>query len=281
MKKIVLIFFVFQFIVLSCFAQTINEGFEGSFPPNGWTKQNVGSGIGWNRTTVGTTPIPNLIGGSVIACPNGLTGMAYCTYATGAILPDTISNQWLITPLITNVGSNFSLNFWLAKYGIYNENIQVLVSTSGSQVSDFTDTISTLNRNETDSGWVFYNFSLSDYSNQNIFIAFREFVGNVYFEGAFISLDNVVVGPSSSINDITAENNTISVYPNPAKDFITVNSIATIKSVKVYNTVGQVVIEKLVKDNVAKIAVSELKSGVYFVATETEKGIVTKKINVL
>jgi hypothetical protein len=97
----------------------------------------------------------------------------------------------------------------------------------------------------------------------------------------FVFVDDIKVAQPSSINDITAENNTISVYPNPAKDFITVNSIATIKSVKVYNTVGQVVIEKLVKDNVAKIAISELKSGVYFVATETEKGIVTKKINVL
>lgn len=281
MKKLISIFFVINIFAYSCFSQTINEGFEGGFPPSGWSKQTLGSGTGWNRTTIGTTPIPNLIGGSVTACPNGLTSMAYCSYATGAILPDTISDQWLITPLLSNIANNFSLSFWLAKYGNYNDKIQVLVSTTGNQLSDFVDTICTINKNESDSGWIYYNYFLSKFVGKNIYIAFREYVANINYEGAFISLDNVNVGIASSINNITSDNNTISVYPNPAKDFITVNSIATIKTVKVYNTVGQVVVEKSVKDNVAKINVSELKSGVYFVATETEKGIVTKKINVL
>lgn len=279
MKKFYILVLAIVFSVATLSAQTINEGFEsGTFPPTGWSVSSPDGGSGWADTLVGVTPVPGFNGGVVTGCVNGGSSVAICSWATGGA---TSNNQWLITKQISNVAANYTLNFWMRKFGNYKDNLKVLVSTSGNQVANFTNTIATVNFLEADSGWVNYNYNLGSYAGQTIYIAFNEYVADNQTDGAFFSLDNVVVGPASSINNITSDNNTISVYPNPAKDFITVNSIATIKTVKVYNTVGQVVVEKSVKDNVAKINVSELKSGVYFVATETEKGIVTKKINVL
>lgn len=276
MKKSFLILLFIHFIALNCFSQTINEGFEGTFPPTGWSKQNTGLGSGWSKTTVGTTPIPNLIGGTVTACPNGLLGMAYCTYATGAILPDTISNQLLITPQIPNVTTNFALNFWLAKYGDYNENIQVLVSKTGNQISDFTDTIATIIRNDADSGWINYNYSLSAYANQNIYIAFREFVGNTINEGAFISLDNVQVGASISVDELSSEIYT-NLYPIPATNSITLESSDVINKIYIVNLIGQVVIEKNNDSKSIKVNVLDLKPGIYFATMQFDKGKITKR----
>ncbi len=189
--------------------------------------------------------------------------------------PAATADRWLITPSIAVTQNNILSWKAVARDGSWRDGYSVKLSTTGKTKADFTVNLFSITKE--DSIWKSRNVSLSAYSGQNVYIAFVNNSNDMFI----LDVDNIKVAQPSSVNDITADNNSISVYPNPAKDFITVNSIATIKSVKVYNTVGQVVIEKLVKDNVAKIAISELKSGVYFVATETEKGIVTKKINVL
>ncbi|MDA3929727.1 MAG: T9SS type A sorting domain-containing protein [Prolixibacteraceae bacterium] len=64
----------------------------------------------------------------------------------------------------------------------------------------------------------------------------------------------------------------LNVYPNPAGDQITVEGV-NVKNVQVMNTSGQVIINS----ETNKIDVSSLKTGVYFVAAETAKGIATSK----
>lgn len=187
------------------------------------------------------------------------------------------ADRWMITPAITlPAGSNLSLTFKSKAQDFdYKDDLKVKISTTGINKTDFT--INAYSSVEEDTAFTTKSYSLQSLAGQTIRVAFIQQSTDMFF----VFVDDIKVDQSSSVNDIKADNNTISVYPNPAKDFITVNSVATIKTVKVYNTVGQVVVEKSVKDNVTKINVSELKSGVYFVATETEKGIVTKKINVL
>lgn len=60
----------------------------------------------------------------------------------------------------------------------------------------------------------------------------------------------------------------ISVYPNPAKDFININSTAKVNKVSVYNTDGKILLE----DNSTKINLSKLQPGVYLMKIDFADG---------
>ena len=80
--------------------------------------------------------------------------------------------------------------------------------------------------------------------------------------------------------DIVIENDdmTVSVYPNPAHDYIHIETMCTlsVQRVDLYNVTGQLIISSTENE----INVSELESGIYFVNILTENGLSTKKIYV-
>lgn len=276
MKKVYILLLVFIFSATILSAQTINEGFEGStFPPTGWTKQSPDGGIGWIDTLVGATPIPGWTGGVITACPNGGSSLAFCTWSTGGA---TANDQWLITPQITNVPANYSLNFWMKKYFAFSDAVNIKVSTGTNAVASFTNSVAAISFTSaaSDSGWVNYNYSLSAYAGQSIYIGFQEFVADNQANGAAIFLDNVKVGPSASINELSTKIYT-NVYPIPAKNNITVESSNVINKVKIINMVGQVVFEKVIDTKLLKINTADFKAGVYFMQMEFTEGSITKR----
>ena len=66
-----------------------------------------------------------------------------------------------------------------------------------------------------------------------------------------------------AVNDISSQNK-VALYPNPAKDIVTLQSAKTISEVKIYSVTGSIVksISK-VSDN--KINIADLPAGVYIV----------------
>ncbi len=74
------------------------------------------------------------------------------------------------------------------------------------------------------------------------------------------------------VNDV-AKNNTVTLYPNPAKDVINLSSKEKISDVKIYNTAGVLIKTNVnVTDN--KVNISQLKPGVYVVKiNNTNDGI--------
>ena len=78
-----------------------------------------------------------------------------------------------------------------------------------------------------------------------------------------------------SVNDAIASK--FSVYPNPAKDFLTIDSRnINISSVNVFNVLGTKVLErKELNDN--KLDVSSLSNGIYFLKISADNASVTKK----
>ena len=98
------------------------------------------------------------------------------------------NNDWLITPLLT-MGTNSSLNFWgksfTTQYGA--ERLKILVSTSGTNPSDFTEISS--GYIELPADWNEYYYDLSQFNNQNIHIAFQ-CVSNDAF---ILMLDDILV----------------------------------------------------------------------------------------
>jgi hypothetical protein len=62
---------------------------------------------------------------------------------------------------------------------------------------------------------------------------------------------------------------TLTILPNPANDYISITSEYTIQSIKVFSQTGELMIETLN----AKIDISDLTVGVYFILVESENGI--------
>ena len=82
----------------------------------------------------------------------------------------------------------------------------------------------------------------------------------------------------TGIQDVEA--GSLNVYPNPAKDQITINSSSLVKEVKILNNLGQVVLNQSVMNFNPIVNVSNISAGLYFMQITTEKGLFTKKINI-
>lgn len=79
-------------------------------------------------------------------------------------------------------------------------------------------------------------------------------------------------------NGFNADN--MRIFPNPAADFITINSGNTIiSSIDVVDNAGKIVLQKSnLSKGETKLDVSDLKSGIYYLRALTSKGIVTEKL---
>ncbi len=86
------------------------------------------------------------------------------------------------------------------------------------------------------------------------------------------------------IGDITVDDNTLKVFPNPAKETITIenNGNFSIEELSVINTLGQVVhTEKSVRPHTHTLNLSGYANGLYSIRIKTDHGVVTRKFEVL
>ena len=69
----------------------------------------------------------------------------------------------------------------------------------------------------------------------------------------------------------------LNIYPNPANEFIHVETNCELQRIDVYDVTGKL----MISSTETEINVSDLESGIYFVNILTDKGCVTKKISVV
>ncbi len=74
---------------------------------------------------------------------------------------------------------------------------------------------------------------------------------------------------SLSINE-SSHNNTIRISPNPAHHFVTVKSNSQIRYIRLYNTIGQILISKTINQQTTELDLSKYKSGLYYIEIITE-----------
>lgn len=191
------------------------------------------------------------------------------SWVSGTVLtPD----NWLITPALAIPEEGAHLDFWVGPQdpSYPAEHYQVKVSTTGTNVSDFTTTL--IDETLTDSTWVERVANL-DFAGQNVYVAF---VHNQSSDVFRINIDdiNISAGIVDGIEEETAEN-AVSVYPNPASTMLNVHA-ENFDNVQVINFLGQVVYSANVTENDFQINVSNLSNGVYFIRLNGEN-TVTKK----
>ncbi|MDR1542906.1 MAG: thiol protease/hemagglutinin PrtT [Prevotellaceae bacterium] len=105
-----------------------------------------------------------------------------------------------------------------------------------------------------------------------------------YLEGSdFIPLHYipVTVTNSSGIDDV--QSGDISIFPNPAKDFVTVDFkdfTAEIYKITIYNMQGKQILTEKITNSAKEINIplSDITNGVYLLQIHSEKGVLTEKL---
>jgi PKD repeat protein len=101
-------------------------------------------------------------------------------------------------------------------------------------------------------------------------VASSDYGTNTKVKTAYIYVGNV------GINELNP--NSVSVFPNPAKDFVTVQANTTIKEINVYSTSGQLVISNTFNAKTVNVITSGLSKGVYSLKATLDNGTINKKI---
>ncbi|SIQ03728.1 M12 family metallo-peptidase [Chryseobacterium sp. RU33C] len=82
-----------------------------------------------------------------------------------------------------------------------------------------------------------------------------------------------------AVEDINHPNNSIDIYPNPAKNMITVSSKERLRGYKIYDEAGRLIIsDSSLKGNKQEINLSSIQTGNYVITVETEKQTINKKL---
>lgn len=96
--------------------------------------------------------------------------------------------------------------------------------------------------------------------------------------GSFLVLDPNAIG----IKEIKEETNSVKAYPNPAKDFLTIDLSEIIDketSIKIYNSLGQIIFEeKKAESEKIAITTSFLGKGIYFIQIKEKNKVSSKKV---
>lgn len=151
MKKLILA--AFSLIILGMVnvnAQTLNENFSGTFPPNDWTVYNyanIGSQWGLNNFS----PISGLL----VARLTGSNSNAH--------------DDWIIPPKLAITSTTDSIHFFARRNtgGAATHTLEVKVSTTGKDTASFDTLLGTV----TPDAWERHSFDLSAYNGQDIYIA--------------------------------------------------------------------------------------------------------------
>ena len=267
--------------------------------------------------STGTPPVRNLpfsnieyADGETCPSPNGQSGGAnsfalvnYTSTTSTAATGATISN-WLISSLV-NVQNGDVVSFYSRTGKIagsagttYPDRLQLRMSTDGAftvdptggptDVGTYNVLLKEVNPNLTTTGypqtWTLYSATISGLSGPtDVKFGFRYFVINGGTNGAnsdIIGIDSFSVDRAlANTQDFFSSN--FSIYPNPAKSIINLNSKngVTINSVEITDLNGRIV-KQVSPSNVSEtqINVSDLNAGVYFVKAQTENGVGTTKI---
>lgn len=183
--------------------------------------------------------------------------------AVNVVITDQInSNQFDITTLLPlDASHSYHTNF--------NENNEVEFIFENINL-DFNDA--------TNDGYML--FKIKTLSTLNVGDTFDN-TAQIFFDynaPIVTNTETVTVQSTASVNDTTDA--TISVYPNPAREFIQVQSSSSLRSIQVTNMNGSVLNQTQLTGNISseRVSLSGLASGIYIVVVQSDKGKKVEKL---
>ena len=89
---------------------------------------------------------------------------------------------------------------------------------------------------------------------------------------------NDCITPLISLDDISLQDNSITLYPNPANNQVNISSENIINAIEIFNSLDQSVYQTNVKSREKIIDINALSKGVYVIGVYTENGYTKKKL---
>ncbi|WP_309640890.1 T9SS type A sorting domain-containing protein [Flavobacterium sp.] len=101
----------------------------------------------------------------------------------------------------------------------------------------------------------------------------------IYFDYNFPVETNTATSTFQLLSNATFEtDNSITVYPNPTKNQVSVSADNIIKSIQFFDVQGRIMNTILPNDTKANLDIATYSRGIYFLKVSTDKGIKTQKI---
>ena len=167
-KTFFTLWFVLSILVTTTvFAQSgikWEETFNSSTPPPGWQViDNDGSGAGLELFT-SVEPQTGMV-----VYPYGGQYFWSSNYQNASLAG--VIDEWLISPQISVIYAGDSLYFWAgAAGGPFDDSLRVYISTTGNQISDFTNLLGYFKVDGPIGAWHKYGFDLSQFDSTDIYL---------------------------------------------------------------------------------------------------------------
>lgn len=226
-------------------------GFETS-DLDGWTIINAGSGNNWAVTQASSqTPDPS----------EGSNYMMYYFHENAA-------NSYLFTKGIKmKAGQPVKLSFdYMGTDAWFPEKMEVLIGTAPSVEAQTTR--------------LWMNEDIVNYPYTTAFLDFNVPADGIYYvsfrafsdpDQFYLSLDNVRFNiPFAATQD--QDKTKLSVYPNPTKDFLRIDSDTKITSIGIFDISGKIIKKQFSDSKQVSLDVSELSKGTYMLRIGDDKG---------
>jgi hypothetical protein len=241
----------------------MNMGFEATDNLENWILRNLNGGGTWSL-------------GSTAALAHG--GSRYAAFNYNATIP---GDDWLISNGISmTAGQNLNLSFYYRVRAdlingvmtIFPEKLNVYFMKTNEIKDTLTKLVDYPNIMDT-----VYQHSVSSFTvpSTGIYhIGFHAYSDPDMWQ---LLIDDISVGVGASVNEV-ATDETFRTFPNPAREVVNIISASVIKSLVIYNALGQEVYSVNPDTDNVKINTSAFENGVYVVKATTANGQKTTKL---
>ncbi|KPH11832.1 choice-of-anchor J domain-containing protein [Chryseobacterium sp. ERMR1:04] len=224
-----------------------SQSFDSATLPSDWTIINGGDTGTWKTWTSYDSTFSASHSGS------HFLGLEYGS--------DAHSDYAISPAIVVTAGVSDKLTFWGRNRGAgLAEIVDLKISTTTPTAAAFTTTLASAVKPPVT--WQQYTYDLTPYVGQTIYIAFYSTTTDIWF----IGIDDFVVSSNTlAVSEAAADKKSISIYPNPVGDILTIESKNKISEINIYDMTGRA--QKLIAPNsgTTKITMSDLSAGNYVV----------------
>lgn len=186
-------------------------------------------------------------------------------------------DDYLFTPPVyLTAGTNYDFSFWFRTMGDAwvpepVEQLKVFLGNDNNSAAMTTEIYKNINLDNQE--WEKATVSFNVSTTGEYFFSFYGFSDP---NQGILLVDDVAIDFSISVAELSKSN--ISIYPNPATDYVSINSDEEIDNIKVYNMSGSLIFEESFKANQINVETSSLTTGAYMLVLETKRETIRRKL---